>query len=460
MSDHPLLEAARAIAKRLARSDHTAYVAGGAVRDHLLGRAPHDVDVATSARPEEVLALFPRGKHVGASFGVVRVRWREWDVDVATFRTEGPYLDGRHPSRVEYGTAEEDARRRDFTVNGLFLDPLDGTVHDFVGGRRDLERRILRAIGDPRERFAEDHLRLLRAVRFGSQLDFEIEPETRRALEELAPRVRTVAAERVRDELVRLLVGPAAKRGLELMHATGLLRAVLPEVDALEGVPQPPEHHPEGDVLPHTFLLFDHLESPSPELAWGALLHDIGKAPTRVDAEDRIRFPSHAKVGAEMTEEIARRLRLSNDSRERVVSLVANHMRFLDVKRMRTATLKRFLRLPHFEEHLALHRADCLASHRKLDNWRFVRERLEELGEEGLRPELLVSGHDLLEIGWESGPALGRALRALEEMQLEGSLRTREEAIAEARRLLEADPPTDPGSRPGRRDPGSDESSG
>jgi poly(A) polymerase len=429
------MAAARAVIERLTAAGHRALVNGGAVRDHLLGVVPNDVDVATSAHPDEVCALFRESRLVGAAFGVVLVRVGDHWTEVATFRSEGPYLDGRRPSEVRFATEEEDVRRRDFTVNGMLLDPGTGEVIDHVGGRSDLEARLVRAIGDPRERFREDHLRLLRAVRFAAQLGFEIEERTRAAVRELAGLAREVAAERTRDELGRLLGGPDPERGLRLLHETGLLRVVLPEVAAMEGVEQPPDFHPEGDVLTHTILLFRHLESPSPELAWGALLHDVGKPSTFVRA-DRIRFPEHAKVGAAIADRVCRELRLSNDSRERVVALVEQHMKFKDVRQMRASTLKRFLGLPRFDDHLALHRADCLASHGQLDNWEYARDRREELGEEAIHPPRLVTGDDLIALGWAEGPELGRELRAIEELQLEGAIRTREEALVRAREDL------------------------
>jgi poly(A) polymerase len=434
MSTPDPFRTAREIARRLRAEGHAAYVAGGAVRDHLLGRPPHDVDVATSAHPDAVARLFPDSLLVGAAFGVVRVRQADDEIEVATFRTEGPYLDGRRPSAVRFATEEEDVRRRDFTVNGLLLDPETMEVIDHVGGRSDLKARVLRAIGDPRARFGEDYLRLLRAVRLAAQLGFAIDPATADAVRDLAPRAKDVAAERTRDELVRILTGPDPARGLELLHDTELLDAVLPEVAAMDGVAQPPQYHPEGDVLTHTILMFRHLApDPSPELAFGVLLHDVGKPPTFHEAADRIRFPDHARVGAEMADGICRRLRFSNASRERVVELVANHMRFLDVQRMKTSTLKRFLRLPDFDEHLELHRVDCMSSHGGLDNWEYAAARRGELGEEALRPPPLVNGDDLIELGWTPGPALGEELRRLEEMQLEGGLRTREDALERAR---------------------------
>ncbi len=457
MVDSPPLAAARAVAERLNAAGHRTLVAGGAVRDRLLGVTPRDADIATAARPEDVAALFPDTKYVGASFGVVLVPHDTHMIEVATFRREGPYLDGRRPSTVTYTGEVEDAHRRDFTVNGLFLDPATNEILDHVGGRADLDARILRAIGDPEARFREDHLRLLRAVRLAAQLGFTIEPATFDAVRRLASLAASVAAERTRDELLRILTGPDPHRGLQLLHESGLLAVVLPEVAAMEGVEQSPEHHPEGDVLVHTMLLFRHLApsveafagtgaaaalghtpatTVSPELAFGALLHDVGKPPTFERAPDRIRFPLHAKVGADMADAIARRLRFSNDSTERIVALVEHHMKFKEVRNMRVATLKRFLAMPGFDEHLALHRADCLSSHRNLENWEFCREKLEEFGREEIRPAPLVTGDDLLSLGYKTGPELGRELRRIEEMQLEGTISTQDEAIEQARRDL------------------------
>ena len=435
-TSYPQVEAARSVAGRLTAHGHRALLAGGAVRDLLLGLDPHDADVATSARPEEIAQLFHGAKLVGAAFGVVLVPQGDFWIEVATFRREGPYLDGRRPSSVEFTSEEEDARRRDFTVNGLFLDPATDEILDFVGGRADLEARVLRAIGDPSARFREDHLRLLRAVRLAAQLHFTIEPATLAAIRRMAPLAANVAAERTRDELIRILTGADPERALELLRDTGLLDALLPEIAAMRGVEQSPQHHPEGDVLVHTILLFRYLDSPSPELAFGALLHDVGKPVTFERGTDRIRFPMHEKIGAEMAGEICRRLRFSNDSTERIVELVANHMRFQHTQEMRLSTLKRFLALPGFEEHLALHRADCLASHGSLAHYDFVRAKIEELGQEEIRPPRLITGDDLLRIGYREGPEIGRELRRLEELQLEGVIRTRDEAVDQAIRDL------------------------
>ena len=443
MQPTPEMTAASGIARRLREDGHEAWIAGGAVRDWLLGRIPHDVDVATSAHPDRVAELFPHAKLVGVSFGVVVVPVDDLQIEVATFRTEGLYLDGRRPSEVEFGTLEQDVRRRDFTVNGMFLDLDTDEVRDLIGGQADLELRVLRAIGDPVDRFREDHLRLLRAVRLAAQLGFTIEARTQEAVTANAGLAAEVAPERTRDELLRMLTGPDPERALELMHELGLLRVLLPEVAAMEGVEQPAEYHPEGDVFTHTKALFRYVDGPSPELALGCLLHDVGKPPTFERAPDRIRFSRHARVGAEMADEICRRLRLSNESRDRVVALVSDHMHFMEVENMRPATLKRFLRRPGIAEHLALHRADCLASHRQLGHWDFVRGKLAEFGEEELSPAPLVSGYDLMQMGWERGPALGRELSRIEEMQLNGELTTREEALERAR--LDLDPGAEAG---------------
>jgi putative nucleotidyltransferase with HDIG domain len=407
------------------------------VRDQLLGTDPKDYDVGTDATPEEILSYFPNSELVGAHFGVILVgRTDGVHVEVATFRSEGAYSDGRRPDRVHFETDPAlDAQRRDFTINGLMLDPLSGEVLDYVGGRADLDQRIVRAIGDAEQRFSEDHLRMLRAVRFAARLNFSIAPETLDAIRRLAPTICKISAERVRDELIRILKGDA-RRGLELLDDSGLLVHVLPEVKAFQGVQQPPEFHPEGDVWAHVLLMFEQLRNPTPTLALGVLLHDIGKPPT-FRVADRIRFDGHAEVGAEMARNILSRLKFSTEECRKVVSLVANHMRFKDVRQMRPSTLKRFLRLPHFEEHLELHRLDCLASNGHADTYNFVRAKIAELGEEELRPARLISGRDLIEAGYAPGPEFGRALEAVETAQLEGEIQTREQALALARLVLD-----------------------
>lgn len=429
-------EAAVRVLSRLRDEGHVAYFAGGSVRDTILGLEPKDHDVATDARPERVLALFPRAVPVGVQFGVVRVLEGGHSVEVATFRTDHRYEDGRHPVGVSFTTPEEDARRRDFTINGLFLDPASGEVLDFVGGRADLENGVVRAIGNPRARFEEDRLRLLRAVRFAARFSFEIEPGTFAAIRDVASTVVSVSAERIRDEIEKMLLGPRPDAALRLLSASGLLRAVLPEVDALRGVEQPPEFHPEGDVFTHVLLMLSKMGTPrSFELAMGVVLHDVGKPPT-FTRTDRIRFNNHADVGAAMAESICERLRTSRKSRERIVSLVREHMKFAEVKNMRESRLRRFLGIDGFEEHLELHRIDCESSHRLLDNYEFCRAKLAEYAAETPLPEPLVTGHDLIAMGHSPGRDLGKMLARLRDMQLEGAFASREDALGAARRLF------------------------
>lgn len=417
---------------------YKAYLVGGCVRDRLLGGSPKDYDVATDASPEQVLTYYPNAGRVGAHFGVVLVSDSAGNqVEVATFRSDDDYRDGRRPERVKFETdPRQDALRRDFTINALFEDPISGEVLDYVGGQRDLEDRIVRAIGDPEQRFREDHLRLMRAVRFAARLDFVIEPSTFGAMRKLAPFAADVAAERTRAELVRILTEGHPRRGMELLDRTGLLAVVLPEVAALKGVRQPPEYHPEGDVWVHTMMMLDLLEHPSASLAMGVLLHDVGKPATFRIAE-RIRFDGHAAKGVEIAARILDRLRFSREDSEQILALIANHMRFKDIRQMRQSTLKRFLRLPDFDEHLELHRADCMASHGGLDCWRFAKDNLAAVPEEELRPQRLLSGRDLIEAGYQPGPAFGRALEEVETAQLEGAVNNKEEALALARKMLE-----------------------
>ena len=417
------------IVKTLRDAGHEAYLVGGCVRDLLRGVPPQDYDVATSATPEVVQRLFPRTVPVGAQFGVILVLEGDSTYEVATFRTDEGYQDGRHPERVVFSTAEQDAKRRDFTINGLFWDPVAKRILDYVGGQADLKRKLIRAIGDPAQRFTEDKLRVLRAVRFSAVLGFPVEPATWAAVAAHAPQITVVSGERIRDELIKLFTGPHPGRGLDLLDQSGLLAIVLPEVAATKGVQQPPEFHPEGDVYVHTRLLLELLKAPSPTLALAGLFHDIGKPPT-FQVRERIRFDGHDRVGADMTERICRRLRFSNEETEKIVSSVGNHMRFKDVQRMRVSTLKRMLRQPNFSEEMALHRADCLASHKQLDNWRFLRKKLKEFSApQALKPPPLVSGRDLLTAGYPEGPVIGQILRLVEEQQLEGAVTSHAEAM-------------------------------
>jgi len=430
--------AALEVLRQLRAHGNIAYFVGGCVRDLLLGISPQDYDIATSAHPDQVMSLFPNTIAVGAQFGVVLVVIGDSDgskpiqVEVATYRSDVGYSDGRHPDAVRYSqTAEEDVQRRDFTINGLLLDPFTHEVLDYVGGRSDLERRSIRTIGNPQQRFREDKLRMMRAVRFAARLAYQIEPGTLSAIRELAREIHQVSRERIRDELDKMLTEGQARRCFELLEETGLLVEVLPEVSALKGVEQPPQYHPEGDVWVHTLLLLEGLEKGSSKsLAWGVLLHDIGKPSTFRVAPDRIRFDQHAEVGTRMAEEICRRLRFPNDTTEQVSALVANHMRFGDVKKMKESTLKRFMRLPEFHEHLELHRLDCSASHRDLSLYEFVREKLENTPQEEIRPAPLISGKDLIAHGWMPGPQFRTVLQAVEDAQLEGVLHTYEEAIS------------------------------
>ena len=420
---------AHSIIRKLRATGRQGYLVGGCVRDLLLNCPAKDFDVATDAPPDEILKLFPGSGCVGAHFGVVLVREGRAQVEVATFRSDRDYADGRRPTSVRFETSpREDAIRRDFTINGLMMDPETGEVLDFVGGRADLAERLVRAIGDAGVRFGEDHLRLLRAIRFAARLGFAIEPTTLEAIRRHHGLIRTVSAERVREELIRILTEGGARRGFELLDATGLLTVLLPEVAAMKGVAQPPEFHPEGDVWIHTLLLLEKLDHASPTLALGALLHDVGKPPTFRVAE-RIRFDGHVEAGMALARRILDRLRISRADAEQIEALIANHMRFKDVPRMKDSTLKRFLRLPKFEEHLELHRLDCLAAHGQLGNYDLVRRKLAELPHEQLKPTPLLTGADLIEEGYQPGPIFSDILRAVEDAQLESRIQTRDEAL-------------------------------
>ena len=468
--ESPQFAAALAIVRTLRAAGHQAYFAGGCVRDLLLAVPPKDYDIATSASPDQVIALFPKTFAVGAHFGVVLVcasasgpatpgpdsetcqgpdGRREIATEVATFRSDGAYSDGRRPDAVRYSTdPREDVLRRDFTINGLLLDPiayaetgdLDSSVLDYVNGRRDLSLGVVRAIGDPALRYAEDKLRLLRAVRFAARLNFHLEVEGIRCK---AADINQVSAERIRDELTRILTEGGARRGFELLYQLGLLVRILPEVVRLRGVPQPPEFHPEGDVWTHTMLLLEKLPAgSSPTLAWGALLHDIGKPATYQppnpkvpgaggnEKPDRIRFNGHVEVGVRIAEEILARLRFSNDDSAHIVALVKNHMRFGDIREMKQSTLKRFLRLPRFDEHLELHRLDASSAHGDLSLYRLARAAYESEPAPDLRPAPLVTGRDLIAAGYKPSPQFKPMLALAEDAQLEGAASTREQALA------------------------------
>jgi poly(A) polymerase len=421
------------ICRTLRAAGHQAYLVGGCVRDILLEREPIDYDVSTNATPERVQELFPRTVAVGAQFGVILVTGDAAQVEVATFRSDIGYSDSRHPDHVVFAkSAEEDVQRRDFTINALLLDPATNEVLDFVGGRDDLRAGIIRAIGDPEQRFREDKLRMVRAVRFAARFRYSIEAATFAAIQKLAPDVLLVSAERLRDELTRILTEGAARTGFELLDETRLLPQLLPEISKMKGVQQPPQFHPEGDVWIHTLLMIEALPPNCPTaLAWGVLLHDVGKPSTFTPPSGpngRIRFDEHAEVGTAMAEEICRRLRFSNDDTAQIAALVANHMRFKDAPQMKTSTLKRFVRLDRFDQHLELHRLDCVSSHRMLDNYNYVRRFLSETPPEQVRPPRLLTGDDLQAMGFDPGPLYREILDALEEAQLSGKLHSSEEA--------------------------------
>jgi poly(A) polymerase len=436
---------------------------GGCVRDLLLARDPADYDIATSATPDEVMRIFSETYAVGAQFGVVLVPVKvlgeaegRGHIEVATFRSDGAYLDGRHPDSVRYTTsALHDVERRDFTINGLLLDPLSaqpntphGEVLDYVEGRRDLELGIVRTIGPPEQRFAEDKLRMLRAVRFAARFGYAIEAATAAAIRQLAAQIHQVSSERIRDELSKMLTEGQARSAFQLMDETGLLREVLPEITRMKGVEQPPQYHPEGDVFVHTLLLLGGLPPQCPlTLAWGALLHDVGKPATFRRAPDRIRFDGHVEIGVRIADDLLGRLRFSNRDREQILALVNNHMRFADVRKMKDSTFKRFVRLEDFDEHLALHRLDCLASHKNLELYDYTRDRLASIPSGAVRPAPLVNGYDLIAAGYVPGALFAEILAEVEDAQLEGTIATREEAMG----LIEGNFP--------RREGGSDSGS-
>ncbi len=428
-------ELADSVCEALIAEGYQALLVGGCVRDLQLGREPADYDVTTDATPDRVRSIFPEGVDVGSQFGVVLVPRDGIKVEVATFRSDVGYSDGRHPDAVVYSkTVQEDVLRRDFTINGLLMRHDSGEILDFVGGQTDLRAGVLRAIGEPERRFTEDKLRMLRAPRFAASLNFVIEDATFQAIQELAFQVQQVSAERIREELTKVLTEGAAKRGFALLDQCGLLREVLPEISALHGVAQPPQYHPEGDVWVHTMMMLDGLPvGTATTLAWGVLLHDVGKPDTfRSAAEtgDRIRFDGHVDKGVELAEKICRRLRFSNDETEQILALVANHMKFKDVEKMRASTLKRFVRLPYFDEHMALHRLDCLSSNGRTEAYNFVSKFLSETPPEQVRPARILGGDDLLRMGYSQGPLFSEILRAVEDAQLEGEIETSADAEA------------------------------
>jgi putative nucleotidyltransferase with HDIG domain len=440
LRDSPRYDVAASIVRELQEHAYVAYFAGGCIRDALLNIPPKDIDIATSASPEQVQALFHRTIPVGIQFGVVRVRVAEMEFEVATFRSDGTYLDGRHPSAIRFSTPEQDAARRDFTINGMFYDPFGERLIDYVKGREDLAGKLVRAIGEPSRRFAEDRLRMLRALRFAAVLRFEIEAGTWSAIQADAQEIAIISPERIRDELLKMLVNPNRLRGFDLLDQSGLLAVILPEIEALKGCDQPEQFHPEGDVFVHTRLMLSLLapEASGPQVL-AVLLHDIGKPRVRsFDPVDRrIRFNGHDKVGAEMAEKVMTRLRCPRHEIDQVVDAVSNHMVFKDVRQMRPAKLRRFMARPHFGIELELHRIDCAGSHGDLENYHFLINKESEFAQEPLIPPRLVRGDDLIAMGLKPGPRIGELLEAVQTAQLEGEIKTRREALELLRTMLE-----------------------
>jgi poly(A) polymerase len=434
---------ARGVAATLRQAGYTAYFAGGCVRDRLLGLEPGDFDIATDATAERVQQLFPRTIPVGAQFGVILVLVDGEAFEVATFRADAAYFDGRHPISVRFSSPQEDAQRRDFTINGMFLDPATGEVIDYVGGRTDLAAGVIRAIGDAASRIREDRLRMLRGVRFAARFGYTVDPPTFDAIRAAAPSITDIAWERIGDEIIRMLVetdGAKVRRAFELLDESGLLAQVLPEIVALKGVEQSPDYHPEGDVFVHTLGLLERFDGTQTEtLALGALLHDIAKPRCAARTESRITFYGHCELGAAMAVEVCQRLRRSRETWERVEYLVRNHLRLVNAPQMRLSTLKRFLAEDGIDELLKLARLDAMASSGDLTHYEFCRRRQDELGQEQIKPEPLLRGRDLIELGFEPGPRFGEILAAVAEAQLDGTLTTRDEAVAYVHRRFSPD---------------------
>lgn len=427
------------VASRLREAGHTVLYAGGCVRDRLRGIEAKDIDLVTSASPDQVLQVFPKGNSIGAHFGVILVRQGGVAFEIATFREDGNYHDGRHPEAVCFSTPEKDAQRRDFTINGLFEDPWTGEVIDYVGGIADLNACIIRAIGDAEKRFDEDSLRLMRAIRFATVTGFALEEKTWAALCRHASWLSRVSMERIREELMKILCAPRRAEGVDMLVKSGLMKQIIPEVYEMIGCEQPPQWHPEGDVYTHTLIMLRMLEdNPTPELALATLLHDIGKPSTfALDETGRIRFNSHDSVGGEMTRCILNRLKCSNQTIERTVEMVDNHMKFMAVQQMREARLRRFMDRPTFGEEMELHRVDCASSNGFTDNYEFLQEKQEAWKNEPIVPPPLVNGRDLLDLGERPSPQFKVWLEAVQIEQLEQRIKTREAALDFLRQLVE-----------------------
>ena len=421
------------IVKKLYAKGFVAYYAGGWVRDKILGLPSDDIDIATNASPEDIQKIFKKTFPKGAAFGVISVLMDKREYEVATFRKEGGYSDGRRPDNVEYTDAQGDATRRDFTINGMFYDPLQEKVLDFVGGEHDLKKRIIRAIGDADTRFSEDKLRILRAVRFAANLDFDIEEKTKKAVKKMAREIHQVSFERIRVELLKILTGGRARKGFALLDELGLLEEILPDVLKMKGVEQPPEFHPEGDVFVHTMMMLGMLKKGvADDFAFAVLLHDVGK-PRTFSVKERIRFDGHVEVGADMAVDICKQLKFSNKAIDHIFELIRQHLKFKDVKKMRESTLKRFLRQDRFEDHLELHRIDCLCSHGSLESYEFCKEKLALFKKEKIKPTPLMGGKDLIKMGLKPGPFFKKILTYIEDLQLEGKIKTKKQALEAAK---------------------------
>lgn len=415
------------VVRRLHAAGFIAYLAGGCVRDLIMGRTPKDFDIATNAIPDKVFELFPNSVAVGKSFGVIRVPIAENWYEVATFRKDSPYVDGRHPTSITFSDAATDAQRRDFTVNALFCDPEKQTIIDYVDGTTDITRKLIRAVGPPLDRFREDHLRLLRAIRFAATLDFALEPATAEAIRATAASVATVSAERIREELTRLLLeARRAGDALVMLSELGLLQVVLPEIAAMHGTEQPPEYHPEGDVFQHTVIMLNEMQNPDARLAWSVLLHDVGKPPTAQLKEGRWRFERHANVGAEAARDILNRLKFSSNDTDAITHMVGNHMRFIDVASMRRATLRRLVGSPTFASEMELHRLDCTASHGDLSNYHYLSDFRRQMDSEPMLPPPWITGRDVMALGITEGPEVGVWRKRAYDAQLEGTFPDRD----------------------------------
>ncbi len=435
MSHELLRQFAISILERLRAHGHIAFLAGGCVRDMVMGIEPADYDIATDARPEEIMALFEKTIPVGAQFGVVKVLKDGFQFEVATFRSDSTYSDGRHPDTVAFSNAEGDVQRRDFTINGMLYDPVSDNIIDYVGGKKDIEARRIRTIGDPYKRFEEDRLRMLRAIRFACRFDYQIESETASAVKKYAPKILTVSAERIREELEKIITGSRREAGIKLMDELGLLGEILPEVTTMKGVEQPPNFHPEGDVYVHTLLTLSKLEdNPTWTLAMGALLHDVGK-PVTFTIEERIRFPYHEYRGEEMAGKICDRLKTSKAEKERIMWLVRRHLCFKDARNMRISTLKKLFAHEGYAELLVLFKADTLASSGDLSDYNFCQEMYEKLSHEEVKPKPLINGNDLIAMGLAPGPIFSKILSQVYEEQLDGKITTKEEALNMATQL-------------------------